>query len=56
MISVHDGFIGLNEWNGFFEGADRVALDSKHDQTFALIDADLGTSSPHISRVWRCWE
>ena len=28
LISIHDGFIGLNTWKGFLAGADRVALDT----------------------------
>ncbi|CAE6415024.1 unnamed protein product [Rhizoctonia solani] len=40
MISVHDGFIGLNEWNGFFEGADRVALDTHTYLAFGGVGND----------------
>ncbi|KAJ6608605.1 glycoside hydrolase superfamily [Mycena sp. CBHHK59/15] len=27
-VSFHDGFISLNDWNGFLPGADRASLDS----------------------------
>ena len=27
-ITIHDGFLPLNDWNGFLEGADRVAWDT----------------------------
>lgn len=28
LISIHDGFMGLDRWNGFLEGADRIGLDT----------------------------
>ncbi|KAK4689279.1 glucan 1,3-beta-glucosidase, partial [Tremellales sp. Uapishka_1] len=27
MLSIHDGFLGVNKWYGFLPGADRLALD-----------------------------
>ena len=27
MISFHDGFFGLDEWDGFLPGADRISID-----------------------------
>lgn len=27
IITIHDGFMGPEEWDGFLDGADRLALD-----------------------------
>jgi glucan 1,3-beta-glucosidase len=36
LISIHDGFIGLSEWAGFLEGADRLGLDCKFSSALLL--------------------
>lgn len=28
LISIHDGFMGIDKWAGFLAGADRLGLDS----------------------------
>ncbi|CAE6463281.1 unnamed protein product [Rhizoctonia solani] len=40
MISIHDGFIGINQWNGFLEGADRVGLDTHTYLAFGGVGND----------------
>ncbi|KAG9095312.1 hypothetical protein FRC07_011112, partial [Ceratobasidium sp. 392] len=40
VISIHDGFLGLNEWDGFLAGADRFVLDTHTYLAFGGVGND----------------
>lgn len=54
FMIIHDGFIGLDTWNGFLTGADRLGLESHY--YFAFSPDNFGTSLRQmVTRPCQWW-
>ncbi len=53
MLSIHDGFIGIQNWYDFLPGADRLALDQHTYMVF--VDQPQGTLSSIVRQACGWW-
>jgi glucan 1,3-beta-glucosidase len=53
MVSLHDGFLGVTEWAGFFPNSDRLALDYHPYLCFnGQSSAPIGTFAAQACSTW----
>ena len=50
IIAIHEGFMGVDPWSGFLNGADRLAIDQHPYLAFPTTQSN-GSWSDHVSAL-----